>query len=69
MTVEYLTKFTNSSYENILVYFYGVHNKRNCLGFVPGEQRKWGLKLFGLVSPRGEFKLKTTLHGGLKVNG
>ena len=29
-----------------------------------------GLKLFGLVlSPRGGFKLKTTLFRGLKVNG
>ena len=31
-----------------------------------------GLKLFGLVSPRGDFKSKTTLHGwaggGLVVN-
>jgi len=31
-----------------------------------------GRKLFGLVSPRGDLKLKTTLHGwagGLVVNG
>ena len=32
-----------------------------------------GRKLFGLVSPIGDFKLKTTLHGwvggGLLVNG
>ena len=31
-----------------------------------------GWKLFGLVSPRRDFKLKTTLHGwteGLVVNG
>ena len=29
-----------------------------------------GQKLFDLVSPRGDFKLKTTLHeGGLVVNG
>ena len=32
-----------------------------------------GQKLFGLVSPRGDFMLKTTLHGwaggGLVVNG
>jgi len=44
-----LTKVTNSLYENIL-----------CLTFEMGS----GLKLFGLVSPRGDFKLKTTLHGG-----
>ena len=70
MTVEYLTRFTNSSYENILVFnFYGFTINESVLGSVPGEQRKWGLKLFGLGSPRGDFKLKTTLHGGLKVNG
>ena len=31
--------------------------------------KKRGLNLFGLVSPKGDFKLKTTLHGGLIVNG
>ena len=35
-----------------------------------GVQREFGLKLFSLVfSPRGNFKLKTTLSRGLKVNG
>ena len=51
MTVEYLMKFTNSSYKNILVYFLWVHNRWECLDSVPGEQRK----LFGFVSPRGNF--------------
>ena len=35
-----------------------------------GVQREYGLKLLGLVfSKRGDFKLKTTLSRGLKVNG
>ena len=34
--------------------------------------KRSGVKMFGLVSPRGDFKLKTTLNGwggGLVVNG
>ena len=50
-----------------LFYFNGFTINESVLGSVPGEQRKWGLKLFGLVSPRGDFKFKTTLHGGLKL--
>ena len=49
--------------------FNGFTINESVLGSVSGEQRKWGLKSFGLVSPRGDFKLKTTLHGDLKVNG
>ena len=42
----------------------------NVLGSVGRVQNNCGLKLFGLVlSPRGNFKLKTTLSRGLKVNG
>ena len=42
----------------------------NVLGSVGLVQNNCGLKLFGLVlSPRGNFKLKTTLSRGLKVNG
>jgi len=47
--------------------FYGFTIIESVLGSVPGVQRKWGLKLFGLVSLRGDFKLKTTLHRGLKL--
>ena len=47
--------------------FNGFTINESVLGSVPEEQRKWGLKLFGLLSPRGDFKLKTTLHGGLKL--
>ena len=49
--------------------FNGFTINESVLGSVPRSTKKMGLKLFGFVSPRGDFKLKTTLHGGLKVNG
>ena len=55
----------------LLFNFNGFTINESVLGSVSWRTKKMGggLKLFGLVSPRGDFKLKTTLHGGLKVNG
>ena len=49
--------------------FNGFTINESVLCSVSWRTKKMGLKLFGLVSPRGDFKLKTTLHEGLKVNG
>ena len=61
-----LRKVTNSLYENILCLTlkWFTINKRVYIPLSENKEKRAEIVWFGFSSPRGAFRLKTTLHGG-----
>ena len=69
-----LRRVINSLYENILCLTlkWFIINKSVFTPLLENKEKRAEIVWFGFSSPRGAFRLKTTLHGGgggLEVNG